>query len=72
MNPSPTHWPEPVMSDLASCPRCGGTRATADLVMREGGRVWAILCPACGTELPGETPAFRLEDVVARWNRAGR
>lgn len=66
------HWPEPVMSDLAPCPTCGGSRAAADLVVRDGKRVWTILCPACGTERPADTPARGFEDAVARWNHARR
>lgn len=45
------------MADLAPCPRCGDTRAAADLVRRGDERVWVVLCPACGTHLPGEPDA---------------
>jgi uncharacterized Zn finger protein len=73
MHPQPDPlWPEPVMADLAPCPRCGDTRAAADLVRRGEERVWVILCPACGTHLPDEPDARGFEDAVAFWNHGGR
>jgi len=69
---SDPHWPEPVMADLAPCPRCGDTRAAADLVRRGDERVWVVLCTACGTHLPGEPDARSFEDAIAFWNHGGR
>lgn len=61
------------MAELAPCPCCGGTRAAADLVRRGDERVWVVLCPACGTELPEAADSRGFEDAVAYWNhRAAR
>ena len=70
--PANPRWPEPVMSDLAPCPRCGDTRAVTDLVRLGDERVWVVLCPACGTHRPSEPDARGFEDAVAYWNHAAR